>query len=88
MPKVDFSNTEIAFSHFNNRELKKAAWLFRMMNKPWLVKYGTRLALWAVENRLPFAEMIVKNTVFDQFCGGTTLLDCQKKLTSWQPLIR
>lgn len=80
MPTVDFSNTEIAFSHLSNRELKKTAWLFGMMNKPWLVKYGSKLALWAVENRLPLAETIVKNTVFEQFCGGTTLLDSQKKI--------
>ena len=74
-PLVDFDNTEIAFSHLSNGRLKKMAWLFGMMNKPWLVKYGTRLALWAIENQLPFAERIVKNTVFEQFVGGTTLLD-------------
>lgn len=77
---VDFSNTEIAFSHLNHRELKKTAWLFRMMNKPWLVKYGSQLALFAIEYRLPFAERIVKNTVFAQFVGGTTLLDSQRNI--------
>jgi proline dehydrogenase len=77
---VDFSNTEIAFSHLSDRELKKTAWLFGMMNRPWLVKYGSGLALWAVENRLPFAETIVKNTVFEQFVGGTTLLDSQPNI--------
>lgn len=80
MPKVDFSNTEIAFSHLTDRELKKTAWLFNMMSKPWLVKYGSQLALWAVENRLPFAESIVKKTVFEHFCGGTTLLDSQNNI--------
>lgn len=79
-PLVDFSNTEIAFSHLTNRELKRMAWLFRMMNKPWMVKYGTRLALWAIRLRLPFAERIVKNTVFRQFVGGTTLLGCQDNI--------
>jgi proline dehydrogenase len=79
-PLVDFSNTEIAFSHLSDRELKKTAWLFRMMNKPWLVQYGTKLALWAIENNLPFAERIVKNTVFKQFVGGTTLLDSQPNI--------
>lgn len=80
MPIVDFSNTEIAFSHLTDRELKKSAWLFNMMSKPWLVKYGSQLALWAVENGLPFAEMIVKKTVFEQFVGGSTLLDSQRKI--------
>ncbi|MCC6461712.1 MAG: proline dehydrogenase family protein [Saprospiraceae bacterium] len=50
------------------------------MNKPWLVKYGSQLALFAIEYRLPFAERIVKNTVFAQFVGGTTLLDSQRNI--------
>ena len=78
--QVDFSNTEIAFSHLSNRELKKTAWLFGMMNRPWLVKYGSKLGLWAVEHHLPFAEKVVKQTIFEQFCGGTTLLDCQDNI--------
>ena len=78
--QVDFSNTEIAFSHLDNRALQKTAWLFRMMNRPWLVKYGSKLGLWAVEHRLPLAERVVKQTIFDQFCGGTTLLGCQDNI--------
>lgn len=77
MSKIDFSNTEIAFAHLTNVELKRTAWLFSMMNKPWLVKYGSALALWAVENGIPTAEWAVKKTVFSQFVGGTTLLDSQ-----------
>lgn len=77
---VDFSNTEIAFAHLSDRELKKTAWLFNMMSKPWLVKYGSGLGLWAVERGMPFAETVVKNTVFEQFVGGTTLLDSQPNI--------
>ena len=77
---VDFSNTEIAFAHLSDRELKKTAWLFNMMSKPWLVKYGSGLGLWAVEHGLPFAETVVKNTVFEQFVGGTTLLNSQPNI--------
>ncbi|HND88862.1 MAG TPA: proline dehydrogenase family protein, partial [Saprospiraceae bacterium] len=77
---IDFSNTEIAFAHLDNRELKKTAWLFSMMSKPWLVKYGSQLALWAVENGLPFAERVVKETVFEQFVGGATLLGSQRSI--------
>ncbi|MEZ4920923.1 MAG: proline dehydrogenase family protein [Saprospiraceae bacterium] len=74
-PLVDFDNTEIGFSYLSDAELKQTAWLFRMMNKPWLVKYGSALALWAVENRIPTADFFVKKTIFNQFVGGTTLLD-------------
>ena len=37
LPIVDFSNTEIAFAHKSNKELKKTTWLFSLMNKKWLV---------------------------------------------------
>ncbi len=80
MPKIDFSNTEIAFAHLSNKELKKTAWLFNMMNKPLLVKYGSALALWAVENGIPLSEWAVKKTIFSQFVGGTTLLDSQPSI--------
>jgi proline dehydrogenase len=80
MTTIDFSNTEIAFAHLSNAELKKTAWLFNMMNKPVLVKYGSALALWAVENGIPTAEWAVKKTVFSQFVGGTTLLDSQPSI--------
>ncbi len=74
---VDFTNTEIAFAHFSDRELKKTAWLFRLMRKPMLVKYGSVIGLWAVEKNLPMVETAVKMTIFDQFVGGITLLDSQ-----------
>lgn len=80
LPGVDFTNTEIAFAHFSDRELKKTAWLFNLMNKPWIVKYGSALGLWAIENGLPFAEKIVKSTIFEHFVGGTTLLDSQPNI--------
>ncbi|MEZ4943598.1 MAG: proline dehydrogenase family protein [Saprospiraceae bacterium] len=77
---VDFSNTAIAFAHLSDRELKKMAWLFRLISHPWLARIGTGLALFAVKYRLPFAETIVKKTVFEQFVGGTTLLDSQRNI--------
>ena len=79
-PTLDFDNTEIAFAHLDDRALKRSAWLFGLMNKPYLVKYGSVLGLWAVENKLPFAERVVKATIFDQFVGGRTLFDSQKAI--------
>lgn len=76
MPKLDFDNTEIAFAHLSDKELKKAAWLFGLMNKHWLVGIGSKLGIAAIRLHLPFIESIVKNTIYEQFCGGTTLLEC------------
>jgi proline dehydrogenase len=78
--ELDFSNTEIAFAYKSDAQLRKAAWLFGMMNKPWLVKLGSKLALLALQLRLPFTKRIIRNTVFYQFCGGQTLLESQKAI--------
>ncbi len=74
---INFSDTQIAFAHKSDKELKKMAWLFGMMNKPWLVNVGTQFGLKAVEWNLPFAEATVRTTIFEQFCGGRTLLESQ-----------
>ncbi len=78
--RIDFSNTEIAFKHQSDKELKKAHWLFKMMNNPNLVSVGSTLGLFAIKFRLPFAQSIIKKTIFEHFCGGTNLLDCQKSI--------
>jgi proline dehydrogenase len=78
MQELDFSNTQIAFSAKSDSELNKSAWLFNMMNKQWLVNIGSKIGLYAVQWNLPFARMIVKNTIFEQFCGGTSLDECTK----------
>lgn len=85
----DFSNTEIAFSTKSNAELKKMEKLFRAMNNPTLVKAGSKLGLWAVKLNFPFSDYIIKKTIFEQFCGGENLWDCQKtidKLHKFQTL--
>lgn len=79
-PNLDFSNTEIAFKNKSNDELKKAYWLFKMMNKSWFVNIGSKLGTLAVRLNLPFSKTIVKKTIFKQFCGGTTLLDSQQTI--------
>ena len=69
MAKVDFSNTKIAFADKSNAELNRSYFLFSLMNYPFLVKFGTRLATLALHNGLPVGG-IVKSTIFRQFCGG------------------
>jgi len=75
--QIDFSDTQIAFSNKSDKELKKMAWLFSLMNKPTLTTIGSKLGLVALKLRLPFVESILKKTIFEQFCGGENLLDCQ-----------
>jgi len=73
--ELDFSNTEIAFAHKSDKELKKAGWLYSLMNKTWLVNPLSDLGLLAMKLRIPLTETIVKETMFQQFVGGTTLLE-------------
>lgn len=77
---IDFTDTEIAFSNKSDKELKRTAYLFQMMNRAWLVKLGSPLLLFAMKMRLPFVKNLVKATIFPQFCGGTHLMDCQEAI--------
>ncbi len=79
-PLPDFNNTEIAFAGKSNNELHKSARLFGLMNNHWLVGVGSKLGIAAIKMHLPFVEGIVKNTIFEQFCGGTTLLETEKNI--------
>lgn len=76
MEKI-FNNTEVAFALKNNRELKRAHFLFKMISNPSLVKIGTSLANFAIKTHLPVTGLI-RASVFDHFCGGINENDCLK----------
>lgn len=72
---LDFNNSEVAFKMRSNEELRQMNWLFKMMNKPWLVKWGSVAGLLAIRFKLPLVKRILKKTVYRQFCAGETLLE-------------
>ncbi len=72
MQTVNFENTEVAFSHKNNRKLNQSYWLFRIIGSPFMVKLGAFLVHTALKLNVPFGWMIRKN-IFAQFCGGTNI---------------
>lgn len=74
---IDFTNTAIAFSGKTDKQLKKMTRLFQLMNHTWLVNIGSKIGIAALNLNLPFVETTIKHTIFEQFCGGTTLLGCQ-----------
>ncbi len=69
---ISFENTENAFAHKPDKELKKARFLFSSMGYGPLVKLGTKLTPWAIRSGLP-VKGIIRNTIFNQFVGGETL---------------
>ncbi|GAB4332467.1 MAG: proline dehydrogenase family protein [Flammeovirgaceae bacterium] len=79
--EVNFDNTEIAFASKNDSQLRKQYWLFSMMNNPSLVSIGTSLVKMAFSLHLP-VKTIVKHTVFEHFCGGENIADCENTIRS------
>jgi len=72
---LSFENTEIAFRHSSNFALKRAYWLFRIINVNFLVKIGPPITNFAVNIGLPIKGLI-KSTIFQHFCGGETITEC------------
>jgi len=67
-----FENTELAFVAKSDWQLKKAYWLFRIVNNNLMAKISTRAANVSLKLHLPIKRMI-KKTVFEHFCGGESI---------------
>lgn len=72
---LKFQNTELAFKLRSDEELKSARFLFSSISNPYLVRFGSKAALWALRLGLPINGLIRK-TVFRQFCGGERIRSC------------
>jgi proline dehydrogenase len=78
---LSFENTEIAFRHSSDADLKRAYWLFRVINVNFLVKIGPPITNFAVSIGLPIKGLI-KKTIFQHFCGGETIRECETTIKS------
>ncbi|MEP6611775.1 MAG: proline dehydrogenase family protein, partial [Mucilaginibacter sp.] len=76
---LSFENTEIAFRHSSNSDLKRAYWLFKVINVNFLVKIGPPITNFAINIGLPIKGLI-KATIFKHFCGGETIAECDKTI--------
>jgi proline dehydrogenase len=74
-----FDDTSIAFASQSNGKLLKTYWIFALMNQNWLVKLGTFFIKLSLKLGLP-VKFIIKNTVFQQFCGGESIETCEKTI--------
>lgn len=70
---VSFDNTELAFAHQNDSDLKRSKWLFQMMGNTMMLKFGLKTMPLAVRWKIPFTNQIIRNTIFKQFVGGESL---------------
>jgi len=78
---LSFENTEIAFRHSSNTDLKRAYWLFRMININFFVKIGPPMTNFAMKIGLPI-KSIIKATIFKHFCGGETIAECNSTIAN------
>jgi proline dehydrogenase len=70
--QVNFDDTRKAFSYKNDVELKKAKFLFNIMQCGPLVKIGSLLTPFLIKSGFPIKKLI-KKTIFEQFVGGESL---------------
>lgn len=74
--KVNFDNTQIAFSLKSDFELKQAKYLFSAIGIGWLTAIAKPATNFLFKVRFPIGP-ILKKTVFKQFCGGETIEECR-----------
>jgi proline dehydrogenase len=71
-PPVKFDDTATAFSYKSDQELRKANFIFTVVNNPFISRLATgavKLGMWL---HLPIKGLI-RSTVFSHFCGGETI---------------
>lgn len=73
---LDFQDTATAFAQQSDAQLREKHRLFKMLDSPFLNSLGSTAAKFALSIGLP-VEGIIKSTVFDQFCGGETIDECE-----------
>jgi proline dehydrogenase len=71
-PKVSFDDTAVAFAYKSDAGLRKANFIFSMVNHPWISFLATGFVKIAFKAGLPI-EGIIKKTAFDHFCGGESI---------------
>ncbi|HRI80238.1 MAG TPA: proline dehydrogenase family protein [Cyclobacteriaceae bacterium] len=78
-PSVRFDDTATAFSYKSDGELRKANFIFTVVNHPFISKLATGSVRIGMKLRLPI-QGIVRSTVFDHFCGGETIEKAEKTI--------
>ncbi len=76
---LSFNNTKVAFADKDDKGLQKTHLVFKLISIGWLNAIGTSLLSFALKLNLP-VKGIIKATVFDHFCGGENIVDCENKI--------
>jgi len=76
---LSFENTEIAFSHRSDKDLKRAFHLFSIIGSNIMVRLGKKLTEAALALKVPVG-WAVKPTIYAHFVGGESIDDCRQKV--------
>ncbi len=79
--RLDFQDTATAFADKTDAQLREKYRLFKMLNSPFLNSLGSTAARFALSIGLP-VEGIIKSTIFEQFCGGENIAECEDAITT------
>ena len=79
MKPLSFENTKIAFQSKSTTQLNKSYWLFKLISNSTLVNISPFLLKAALFLKIPIKSLI-KKTIFEQFCGGESIEDCNKRI--------
>lgn len=74
--RLDFQDTATAFADKSDSQLREKYRLFKLLNSPFLNSLGSTAARFALAVGLP-VEGMIKATIFQQFCGGETIEECE-----------
>ena len=72
VPNISFEDTSVAFKYKSNVALRKANFIFSLINHPWISGVVIAMVKVALRLRLP-VEGIIRETVFGHFCGGESI---------------
>ena len=71
---LSLDNTQNAFAYKSNADLRKANFLFTVIQSPLIVSIATNVTPFLMKSGLPINGLI-RSTIFKQFVGGETLED-------------
>ena len=77
---INLEDTVSAFAYKSKWELKKAYYLFSVLKYPAIVKIGSIITKFILVIKLPINK-IIKKTIFQQFCGGENIQDCENRIS-------
>ena len=76
---ISFDDTSVAFEAKSTKALKKANFLFSVVNNPTISSLATGSVKLGMALYLPI-KPIIKHTIFEHFCGGENIAESEKTI--------